>query len=81
MHHFRERWGFQTLSFKEKRPRGGDQGPSPKRQRLEATQAKMGDTTESSDTDSDDNDDDFELNQGASGGLFTERDMDYFRGA
>ncbi|POW10556.1 hypothetical protein PSTT_05983 [Puccinia striiformis] len=66
MHHFREHWGFQTLSTKEKRRRGGDQGPSAKRPRLDLTQAETQlDEEEPSDTD---DDEDFELNQGASGG-------------
>ncbi|KAI7947789.1 hypothetical protein MJO28_009697 [Puccinia striiformis f. sp. tritici] len=67
MHHFREHWGFQTLSMKEKRRRGGDRGPSAKRPRLDLTQAETQlDEEEPSDTD---DGDDFELNQGASGGL------------
>ncbi|KNZ60832.1 hypothetical protein VP01_1494g2 [Puccinia sorghi] len=76
MHHFRERWGFQTLSFKEKRRRGGNQGPSAKRPRLD-TQAE--DETDEDNTSSDS--DDFQLNQGATGGLFSTIQMDYFRGA
>ncbi|KNZ54493.1 uncharacterized protein VP01_2932g5 [Puccinia sorghi] len=55
MHCFRERWGFQTLSFKEKWRRGGNQGPSPKQARLE-TQAE--DETEKDNTSSDSHSDD-----------------------
>jgi hypothetical protein len=81
MHHFRERWGFQTLSYKEKRRRGGDQGPSAKRSRLDETEAEVeSDEGDFSDADDDDSDD-FELNQGASGGLFSTIEMDYFWGA
>ncbi|KNZ59799.1 hypothetical protein VP01_1660g11 [Puccinia sorghi] len=78
MHHFRG-WGFQTLSFKEKRRRGGDQGRSPKQARFETQAEDETDTDGTSDSDSDS--DDFQLNQGATGGLFSTTDMDYFRGA
>jgi hypothetical protein len=79
MHHFRERWGFQTLSVKEKRNRGvdTDNHASRKRPRLETGN----DDTVSLDQDDEDlEDSDFELDQ-RSGGLFTELDMNLFRSA
>lgn len=78
MHHFRERWGFQSLSFKEKR-RQGDHQTSRKRARLDpSAPADDGDSSlESSSKD----DNDVNLNQGENGGLFNEKDMDYFRNA
>jgi hypothetical protein len=92
MHHFRERWGFQTLSFKGKRLRGESGSTSRKRPRLDP-----GDNTETmasnripdednegnnndddGDGDDDGDDDDAELDQGP-GGLFSTNEMEFFR--
>lgn len=78
MHHFRERWGFQSLSFKEKR-RQGDHQTSRKRARLDPS--APADDSDSSLESSSEDDNDVNLNQGANGGLFNEKDMDYFRNA
>ncbi|KNZ59353.1 hypothetical protein VP01_1751g6 [Puccinia sorghi] len=90
MHHFRERWGFQTLSFKEKRRRGGGLGPCAKRGRFDvpdaeaanaATRIEADQEADSPESESSTSDDDYELNQSSSGGLFSESEMNYFRGA
>ncbi|KNZ51437.1 hypothetical protein VP01_3955g2 [Puccinia sorghi] len=81
MHHFRESWGFKTLSVKEKRVRQGAGHNPSKRARFEPP---ANDKASSSRLDEDDNqgddvdEDDVELNQGP-GGLFTELDMRFFR--
>ncbi|KAI7948670.1 hypothetical protein MJO29_010335 [Puccinia striiformis f. sp. tritici] len=80
MHHFWERWGFQTLSAKGKRCRGEPAAGPNKRQRLDQN---LNDNTavffpDRNNEEEEDDHSDIELNQGP-GGLFTEMDMNLFR--
>ncbi|OAV95184.1 hypothetical protein PTTG_26732 [Puccinia triticina 1-1 BBBD Race 1] len=78
MHHFRERWGFQTLLFKEAKRQGAQESTSRKKTTLDGLHGREPDEAESDDGDSSNND--VKLGQGVRG-LLTDEEMDYFCGA
>lgn len=72
-HHFREPWGFQSLSFKENWCQGYQSNTPRKWMQLEFDEDKN-----NSESNEDEETSDFELNQGTQGGLMTNKEMDFF---